>query len=362
MLRSSGTPGPVYVLHEYGAPSHFRALRYLERRNRISGLVFLEYRVIKQAAKALVYGDARWLGRACRNVKAILSLLSTKGERIVVCGAPYDPVIPLFRRLRELHRVVYFSSWPFWDGTKAVKKPFLPQQRRSWERFVSDVEAVTVTRKARRALRRLGARAHHIPHAVDTDLFRPGGQRKRSHLTRVLYVGQLEYRKGVDLLIDIYREHYRDRSDLEFEFVGKGPYGKRIKALASQQTNLRYDGYIQDVQQLAEVYRRADLLVLPSRKTSAWEELFGIVLIEAMASGLPVIATDCIGPLEIVRDGKFGWIARQGEKDHLLSRLDRLISSPDTVARMGKAARDEAVTRYDIRVLADRWEKLVIEA
>jgi glycosyltransferase involved in cell wall biosynthesis len=85
------------------------------------------------------------------------------------------------------------------------------------------------------------------------------------------------------------------------------------------------------------------------------EEKFGMVLVEAMACQLPVIASDCVGPREIVEDGKTGTIIRQGDEDALKNAIDRLINSPELRSEYGERGRRTAEEKYSIKNVAKRW-------
>jgi glycosyltransferase involved in cell wall biosynthesis len=93
-----------------------------------------------------------------------------------------------------------------------------------------------------------------------------------------------------------------------FHFVGGGSFVKDIQELSQSFNNVIYYGYIKDEHILADIYRKADVLLLPSRKGESWEELFGLVIIEAMACGAVVMSTDHIGPKELIVNNYNGFI------------------------------------------------------
>ena len=342
------------ILHEYGAPRHFQALYYLQEKNKIAEIESIEFNIPKQFAKGMVYRDISLVKEGFQNMRKFVRLLRKKRQIIVIGAAPYDLIIPFLRYLKTKSGIIYFTSWPYWSGDQYPKRVFFPNQRKLWHEFIDGVKAVTVSNAAREAISKLRAKAVHIPHSVDTKLFRPGKSKTDNSKLRVLFVGQIARHKGVDLLLDIIKDKLWE--NVEYWFVGKGPLSGDLTQMASQGYPIKYFGYISSRNGLAEIYREANIFVLPSRGTQIWQEFFGIVLIEAMASGLPIIATDCVGPRELITNGQNGFIIRQNSKSELLSSIEELIKSPKRRKKMGKAGRGIAVEQYDVAIAARKWQ------
>ena len=106
-------------------------------------------------------------------------------------------------------------------------------------------------------------------------------------------------------------------------------------------------------------YQEADIFVLSSYAIRGWEELFGIVVIEAYATALPAVATDCLGPREVVADGVDGLLIPQQEADSLVSANSRLATNPEMRMAMGRKAREKAERRFSIDVTAAKWPSLI---
>ena len=199
----------------------------------------------------------------------------------------YMLVLKLLRK-----KIIYFNSWPYWDGTHFVFKPnFL--KKKLWTFFLKGVPSVTVTVTAQKNLTALGSKVTFIPHSVDTSCFVPSLERNKKRPFRILTVGRLNKEKGIQDVLRLAQEFPL----YEFWFVGEGPLAP---TLLSATPNVIYKGYVKDRFLLSQIYQQCDLFVLNSYATSTWEELFGIVLLEAMSCGLAVIATDCVGPQEII--------------------------------------------------------------
>jgi len=346
----------IGILHEYGAPRHFQALCHIAREARVpveSG----EFDLHKQVGRLILGRPHASLGRLAHNLSFVVRVSRMSNQLLIVGAAPYDPVIVWLRRLKARNQVIYFTSWPFWEGGRCPKRPLLPAQRDLWYDFLNGLKAVAVTETAKEAVAARGAEAVHIPHSVDTALFhpRPLAAGMQGPAT-VLFVGQLIERKGMRQLITVIGDRAWD--DVEFCFVGRGPYTARIKELA-REPRVRYLGYVSDRHQLARIYRRSDVVVLPSVESHRAVEPFGLTLLEAMASGVPVVATDCVGPREIVDHGVDGYIVPQNDPLALSEALLELTEDRQRRQRFGKAGRRKAEDVYSVPRVAGQWQALL---
>ena len=105
---------------------------------------------------------------------------------------------------------------------------------------------------------------------------------------------------------------------------------------------------------MPDFYRSLDVFVLPSKEP----EPFGLVVLEAMASGLPVIATAHGGPAEILRDNVTGVLVTPGDPAKMMLAMRALSEDPGRAKEMGAAGRTEAVNTYDIARTMDRLQQL----
>ena len=149
-----------------------------------------------------------------------------------------------------------------------------------------------------------------------------------------LTVRRLFYRNGLDTLLGA-AVHLRDKERLHVVIGGTGPEQAEIKdrIAADRLDRVRLVGYIPDAD-LADYYQAADVFVLPTRTA----EGFGLVLMEAAASGIASIATDSGAPREVVDDGVTGLLVPPGAPDALAEAIARLYESPDSLAAMNRAA------------------------
>lgn len=184
---------------------------------------------------------------------------------------------------------------------------------------------------------------------------------ERSPLTRprVIAVGRYVYQKGFDLLLQAWSRVEQVAPGWRLDVFGTGdrePYERLIDQLGIDRGRCRLNGSTTDIQ---KEYMDSSVFVLSSRF-----EGFGMVLVEAMACGLPVVSFDCpCGPKDIVTDGVDGLLVESGNTGQLAEALLRLINDGADGAvrrRMGHAAQS-GVCRYDIGTLAERWRRLFDE-
>lgn len=173
-------------------------------------------------------------------------------------------------------------------------------------------------------------RVHLLPLGFDPGIFTPVDDPGRSGPLRLAFVGRFTKVKGADVLAEAVEK-------LAAEAV---PYELRIAADASgdQEIRARLDAHATLLgklphAQLPDLYRWADALVLPSRFDS-----FGLVVLEALACGLPVIVSDRVGAKDFVEHGVNGRIVPSGDAEALADTLTQLARTPETVRTMRPAA------------------------
>lgn len=181
------------------------------------------------------------------------------------------------------------------------------------------------------------ARTAVIHPGVDTDRFTlrplPADSAPESPL-RVLTLRRLVPRNGVRVLVEAWRQA-RLGNGAELLIGGTGPQLAQLRLLAAAHPTIEFLGRVPD-DDLAAVYQSADLVVVPTVSG----EGFGLVAAEALACGVPVVATDGGATPELVRDGVDGLIVPAGDPRALAAALRRLATEPGLLAQMTLAARD----------------------
>lgn len=152
---------------------------------------------------------------------------------------------------------------------------------------------------------------------------------------RILYMGRLEPYKGVPDLLEAFLGVPHDGPAVEFLIAGSGSLEAEVQEACRRDPRIRSLGQLTGTA-VWDAYAVSDLLVLPSRA-----EGWGLVVNEAMAAGLPVIATDSCGCADdLIRDGVTGLLVPTADPASLTAALVRLARAPEQRARMGAAARE----------------------
>ena len=171
----------------------------------------------------------------------------------------------------------------------------------------------------------------------------------------VLFVGRLAAVKGVPFLLEAFAGARAAYPDARLTLVGDGPDRAALEARASALglTGIaRFVGY-RSQEEVAAMLSEADMLVLPS-----FAEGLPVVLMEALASRVPVIATPVAGVSELVRDGETGLLVPPGDIDGLATALNQLLGDPKLCRRLGEAGRAAVLDRHDIARQAERLLEL----
>jgi glycosyltransferase involved in cell wall biosynthesis len=160
-----------------------------------------------------------------------------------------------------------------------------------------------------------------VPLGVNLELFRPRVNGTRPRVDGidparpvVLYVGRLSREKDLQVLYDAHTE-LRDHCGTQLLIAGDGPLRRQAARLARSRPGVVYSGVCPYGERLADLYRSADVLAVPGRN-----ETFSLIVLEAFASGLPVVAVDEGGPSELCR-GAPGDLARAGDARDFAAKL-----------------------------------------
>jgi glycosyltransferase involved in cell wall biosynthesis len=173
----------------------------------------------------------------------------------------------------------------------------------------------------------------------------------------VLAAGRLERQKGHDLLIRAFASMAREHAHLQLAIAGEGSQAQYLSDLSKELQLGDRVVFLGRVRDLAAVMRGAEAFVLASRY-----EGFPNVLLEALASKLPIVATDCPGgPREILQNGEFGLLVPCDDSVALADALARLITDRDLRTRLAAIA-PAALERYQFGTVLDSWESQLCAA
>ncbi len=207
-----------------------------------------------------------------------------------------------------------------------------------------------------------------IPNGADTELFRPGADERAQGPVKMFFHGRVVFQKGLDVLFEALGKLPREAA-WELAVAGDGPQRPGLEARARElgiADRVSFRGWMRRPE-LAAALREADLYVFPSR-----DEGMPNAVLEAMASGLPVVATRIAGSEELVAPEETGLLVPPDSPDELGNALARMLgitgNSPDTSSTqaasalrrsMGQAARERVERDYSWRSVAERYLALL---
>jgi len=216
---------------------------------------------------------------------------------------------------------------------------------------------VTLSELARQSLIENGVastRVSVVRLGVALDTFRPSSARSTSESLRILFVGNISRAKGVDRLVEAFRRLRQHHAYTELVLIGSPAERDLLSSFGDICQHLPYLSH----SMLADEMRRADLLVLPSLFES-----WGMVVVEAMAAGKPVVVTEMCGAKELVAPD-CGWVVPAGDVNALAVALLEAASDREKLSRMGHRARLvaeeydwECYGRRVTELIGQLWEK-----
>lgn len=195
-----------------------------------------------------------------------------------------------------------------------------------------------------------------IPNGVDgfwlNNIFHRTGRSKKDPI-KLLYVGQITRNKNVQAVISVATELEKRGLPTEVCIVGDGPYAHRIRRIAARDyKTAKILGRIDCTEKLMELYRASDIFIMPS-----WTETFGLVYIEAMSQGLPIIYTCGQGIDGFFDDGYVGYACDPRNSKQMADRVTRIVRDFDQMSKRCT----EIVDRFSWSVIATQYDNLYID-
>ncbi len=202
----------------------------------------------------------------------------------------------------------------------------------------------------------------NIPNGVDTEMFCPMLKMEAEALRKkfgfneekvFLYSGRLVEGKGLDLLVRAIKKVAKEYKDILLVFIGSGDYQEKIPDMASSyglEDFVKIEGTVDNVQ---EYLNASDIFVFPSLSEGMPNSL-----LEAMACGLPVVASRIGGVVDIVEDGKSGILFEPGDVNGLANAMIRLLNDEELRKRLGEEAKKRVVENFSIDKVAGEYIKL----
>ncbi len=287
-----------------------------------------------------------WLARKIR------ALLQREQYDVIHLHEPMAPILPL--TVLEYSNTVNVGTFHAFHNRQHLYKMTRPVIKRWRSRLHG---SIAVSRAAMRYVNGTFPGDYEIiPNGIDVDHFSQQAEpwpQYQDGKTNIIFVGRLEKRKGLRYLLEAYGRLKWDNPDLRLLVVGPGnPDKDSYHVLGSQ--NLQDVEFLGRVpyEDLPRYYASADIFCSPA----TGGESFGIVLLEAMAAGKPVVASDIEGFRGVMQDGEQGLLFLNKNVESLASQLQTLIRDPETRGSMGHQGRATA-EGYRWEVVASRVEQ-----
>lgn len=194
-----------------------------------------------------------------------------------------------------------------------------------------------------------------IPNGVDTEFFTPS-ERKNRNRTRILFAGRLYVQKDLPTLLRASDFLVKRGREIEVLIVGDGPERERLVSLVRQMGLLEvvnFRGWL-DRTMMRSIYSEADVFVLPSI-----DEGMPNVVLEAMASGIPVVVTRVRGNVDLVEDGVNGFLFEPGDAEELKRLLEKVVDDEKLRVQIGKNARKKA-EQYSWQRTAEKYREILL--
>lgn len=208
-----------------------------------------------------------------------------------------------------------------------------------------------------------------ITQHIDTQRFKPVAKKAKNYSLTILFTGRLEFYKGVFDFVKVGNLLLGDPSlkkfRLKFLMVGKGSQKQNLLQLEKELGIDKYFSHKEySYETMPKVYQEADVYLAPSRTSKHWQEQFSTVLLEAKATGLPIISTNTGGIPENV--GAAGILVNEGDVKAIVKHIKRLILNPSERFTLGEKARKDALNRFTIEQGAKKvsrvYEKVLANA
>lgn len=251
-----------------------------------------------------------------------------------------------------------FENIPFFKefGVSKSRKEYI---RKNAAHFIA------VTEKAKSVLELEGVPSDKItviPPGIDTDLFKPRDKdasllkkyKLNAEDVNILFTGRLVYDKGIEDLLYAFVLLKKDFKNLNLLILGNGPLKKKIVSLAEKYgviKSIRFLGFV-DYTKTYKYYNLADIFCTPSRITKYWQEQFGFVFAEALASGVPIVSTHA-GSIPEVTGGN-ALLVSPGNHLELYFNLKKLIENKALRNQLSTQGRAFAVETYSANVIAKK--------
>lgn len=298
----------IIILHEYDAKSHFKAL-YEKGKDygyEIEDYIILSNKFLfKRFIKNIIKRN-----NITKNIKQLFEdfmkrrkIKNIKNKILIVGVAPYDKLLNKYKKTIENNYSFYFSSWQYWNGENFPKGNL--KNRKEFEKIIKEnfLGCAVVTEETKKGLININDNIEVVNHAININEYKKkeiNSINLNKKPQKFIYLGQFIERKNLNYIFSFLEKN--KNLNIEVYFAGEGRMKKDIINLSKTDKRVKFVGYMNKIQ-IKQELKNFDYLLLPSK-----EEPFGIVIIEALAAGVPCIVSSALGPKEIIQGKNIGFV------------------------------------------------------
>lgn len=339
----------IYICHQYYEPSHFKALYdcALEHGYRVHELVVLNPKSAVQHREELLIREGEKIANEWYQNNFINQgkLWLLKNEIVIIGVAPYDRLLAQYQSVLEQNYSIYMTSCTEWHSGK-VPYPYEDNKKAFFNALTNCIDGVAcVSRKTEQEISSWHNCTQVVNHGINTKEYVKKGEFKRKG--KYIFLGRLVDIKNIGAITNFLKKN--PKAEIEVDIAGDGPLKKELEVYAREDVRLRVLGRLSKEKIKAHLHEY-DYLILPS-----YHEPFGIVLLEALACGVPCIVSNLAGPMEIVSDNETGIVFNLEEKDGFCRAMKHSMEMDDiSYTNMSRRGVDES-KRYDVNEIAKKW-------
>lgn len=348
----------IYICHQYGDPTHTRALYMCQALYdyEIKQYIILDMKALFLKAVRKIVKEKEFLHGCYELAVGCINryrLFFLKNKILIVGLAPYDSLMMKYQRVFKKNYSIYHTSHTVWDGTY-FPRGTLKNKEKFENCLKENFQAVAcISRTSYEQISDWFLYAEIVNHSIDIENY---VSRQEYEKTRVdyIFIGSLCERKNINLILE-FAEKNRN-SNITITFVGAGKLSKKVQRIANKDPRIRYLGkWTKD--EIKENLHKFHFLILPS-----YEEPFGIVILEALAAGIPSIVSNVSGPMEIIRHEENGFVFELDEDTAFDKIMERTYEMhEEEYKKMCEQALQDS-KKYSDKNIASKWMNLIRES
>ena len=191
----------------------------------------------------------------------------------------------------------------------------------------------------------------HIPNGVDIGFFKPAPVTENRQT--ITFAGRLDYMKGVHILLEGFKQLRDEMKNVQLTIIGDGPDREKLQNCAREKGISDAVNFCGEAEEIVPYLQQSAVFVLPS-----FSEGLSNVLLEAMACGLPVVATRVGGTIDLVQDGFNGILIEPDNAGQLYQAMKKILQDKDLAKALGVQARKTAAEKFSLKSVTEQYVSL----